>query len=604
MDPFLIPQVIDLAGENPAKTYRQPLASGDSAAHRWEVRVVRAGAAADLTGCSAAVLARREGEDSSPTVRQRADIAGNVASAEFIPEVYALGGRLLAVMVISDASGRVVTSAALRMQGKRYTTDSISDPEGTIPSLDALLARYNDLLSATEAANAATADARAATEETQAALGDAQQAVAQAQAAVEDAQGALITAQTAADTAGAAAGKIDNMTVSATPVSTGTATAELSTVDGHYHLALGLPKGDTGATPQISVQVATGAAGSEAQVSVSGTAENPVIHLTIPRGDTGRIENLTINGKPVESGTITLTAADLGAASAKEVSQLKSDKLDKTATAADSSKLGGVAASDYALKTDTAPDSSKLGGKAPEYYIQPRNLLDNSDFTNLVAQAGIGGYHGAVAYASDRWILDSGTVSYAEGTGLTLNGTIRQKLEFPPTGQTSAFVGTVTGAASISYADGAVTITSSGGVIKWAALYEGSYTAETLPPYVPKGYNAELLACMYYYQELVATSTYSALGWAIGYSSTSLKTLIHLKAPIRKEVNPTITYSGAWEAYQAGFTKLITDFTNDQTGCGIVRLNGVTDGDITVNSFYMVRARKNKGAKICISMDL
>lgn len=47
-------------------------------------------------------------------------------------------------------------------------------------------------------------------------------------------------------------------------------------------------KGDTGATPQISVQVQTGAAGSEAQVVVSGTAEAPIIYLTIPRGDPGR----------------------------------------------------------------------------------------------------------------------------------------------------------------------------------------------------------------------------------------------------------------------------------------------------------------------------
>ena len=29
----------------------------------------------------------------------------------------------------------------------------------------------------------------------------------------------------------------------------------------------------------------------------------------------------------------------------------------------------------------------------------------------------------------------------------------------------------------------------------WIALYEGSYTADTLPPYVPKGYAAELAAC-------------------------------------------------------------------------------------------------------------
>ena len=117
----------------------------------------------------------------------------------------------------------------------------------------------------------------------------------------------------------------------------------------------------------------------------------------------------------------------------------------------------------------------------------PRNLLDNSDFTNLVAQAGIGGNHGTIAYAADRWILDSGTVSYAAGVGLTLNGTIRQKLEFPPTGNATAFIGMASGEASISYEDGAVTITSSGGVLKWAALYAGSYTDETMPEYQPKG---------------------------------------------------------------------------------------------------------------------
>ena len=83
MDPFIIAQTIDLAGENPAKTYRQPLAAGDSAAHRWEVRIVRGGQAADLTGCTAAVMARREGEDSSPTVRQTAQIAGCLQFIQF-----------------------------------------------------------------------------------------------------------------------------------------------------------------------------------------------------------------------------------------------------------------------------------------------------------------------------------------------------------------------------------------------------------------------------------------------------------------------------------------------------------------------------------------
>ena len=130
-----------------------------------------------------------------------------------------------------------------------------------------------------------------------------------------------------------------------------------------------------------------------------------------------------------------------------------------------------------------------------------RNLLDNSDFTNLVAQAGIGRNHGSIAYAADRWILRSGTVSYTAGTGLTLNGTITQKLENAPTTAYS-YVGMASGSASISYASGAVTITSSGGVIKWAALYKGSYTAETLPEYQPKGYAAELLECQRYYYRI------------------------------------------------------------------------------------------------------
>lgn len=35
----------------------------------------------------------------------------------------------------------------------------------------------------------------------------------------------------------------------------------------------------------------------------------------------------------------------------------------------------------------------------------------------------------------------------------------------------------------------------------WAALYEGEYTAETLPEYQPKGYGAELAECKRYYQK-------------------------------------------------------------------------------------------------------
>ena len=170
----------------------------------------------------------------------------------------------------------------------------------------------------------------------------------------------------------------------------------------------------------------------------------------------------------------------------------------------------------------------------------PRNILDNSDFTNLVAQAGIGGNHGSIAYAADRWILDSGTVSYEAGVGLTLNGTIRQKLEIPPTGETSAFVGMASGAASISYADGAVTITSSGGVLKWAALYGGVYSAATMPDYQPKDYGAELAGCQRYYVKI----NQSSVGY--GHISNASKS-IYATFPIPESlrINPTITLSGS-----------------------------------------------------------
>lgn len=48
------------------------------------------------------------------------------------------------------------------------------------------------------------------------------------------------------------------------------------------------PKGETGATPDFSIgNVSTGAAGSSASATITGTADSPVLNLTIPRGNTG-----------------------------------------------------------------------------------------------------------------------------------------------------------------------------------------------------------------------------------------------------------------------------------------------------------------------------
>lgn len=134
----------------------------------------------------------------------------------------------------------------------------------------------------------------------------------------------------------------------------------------------------------------------------------------------------------------------------------------------------------------------------------PFNYAHNSDFTQWIAQAGIGSNHGNQAYAGDRWILDSGTVTgdaNANGNGYSnvkLNGTMRQIVANPPD-VGAAFLETVSGTATISYANGEITITSAGGVIKNVMLLKGVYTEDNKPAYQPKGYGVELAECQRYY---------------------------------------------------------------------------------------------------------
>lgn len=195
-------------------------------------------------------------------------------------------------------------------------------------------------------------------------------------------------------------------------------------------------------------------------------------------------------------------------------------------------ELNGKAASDYLQKTDTATNSTKLGGKAPEYYIQPRNLLDNSDFRNPVNQRGlaIGSLIGS-GYFFDRWVSAGAqfTLAYGEnGMELPSGAVIVQKAFLSNKTYTigvklnggAIYTFTFNGVTAVRFDESpitmVVTVTDADGIIitnmhikpmvdcaiEWAALYEGSYTAETLPPYVPKGYAAELAECQRYYYRL------------------------------------------------------------------------------------------------------
>ena len=151
----------------------------------------------------------------------------------------------------------------------------------------------------------------------------------------------------------------------------------------------------------------------------------------------------------------------------------------------------------------------------------PRNLLDNSDFRNPVNHRGLESYIDD-GYAIDRWYVwiesGSGSVDVHDGyISVTFqnHGSFYQRIEKgilnPSKMYTIAFKTTdgvigITYPAYIGYGDNYDLVTlldmRNGEVqnVEWAALYEGEYTAETIPEYQLKGYGAELAECQRYLQ--------------------------------------------------------------------------------------------------------
>lgn len=152
----------------------------------------------------------------------------------------------------------------------------------------------------------------------------------------------------------------------------------------------------------------------------------------------------------------------------------------------------------------------------------PRNLLDNSNFLQPVNQRGNSKYTGGV-YGIDRWrAVDSTAVVTVGPDGVNVSGgNLYQYIELGTIDKTKTY----TMACTISNGEtevisgaplsgisglkigfgynsdlGTVYVQLTPGyTFAWAALYEGGYTADTLPKYQPKGYGAEMAECMRYF---------------------------------------------------------------------------------------------------------
>ena len=161
------------------------------------------------------------------------------------------------------------------------------------------------------AANTAATNANEKASAANTAAANANAKASAADTAATNANEKASAANTAAGAANAAAGKIDNMTVAANGLNPGSnPTAEISEVSGHKHILFGIPRGNTGATPDIAVgTVTTLQPNQQATVELdqSSTPEAPVFNFGIPKGDTGTLQNAyasTLEMSPTDSRKI------------------------------------------------------------------------------------------------------------------------------------------------------------------------------------------------------------------------------------------------------------------------------------------------------------
>lgn len=232
----------------------------------------------------------------------------------------------------------------------------------------------------------------------------------------------------------------------------------------------------------------------------------------------------------------------------------------------------------------------------------PYNWLDNSDFTNLVMQAGLNGKHGTTTYMADRWIVIEGTPTYTAGTGVSFNGSIVQKLEFAPTGDVTVVAGTSEGIITsndypanikvqLSYGpSNQVTIDSNGqATIQWVALYEGTYSVVTAPTYHPKGYANELVTCQRYYIRYKNYYKYAMTGILTNANTA----VFPFYFPVSMRTQPTCEIISSLSLFKVRVTNVAS----------VTSLSGASSSPLSIEFSAELSSSYTSGDCACLYMD-
>lgn len=193
----------DLGKPMQVKALPGSLFTQDSRGHLVGVEVFDHGAAAALAGTVTGYILRADGV----TVSVSGVLEGNRAYILLPPAAYAAAGQVQILIRLTEdgENGAITVLAACTTVVQRSRTEALADPEHVIPSLEQLLAQVSRMEAATDAAAEAIASADAAAE------------------------------------------RLEGLTVSAETLTPGSpAAAQVGVTEGHYHIALGLPRGETG----------------------------------------------------------------------------------------------------------------------------------------------------------------------------------------------------------------------------------------------------------------------------------------------------------------------------------------------------------------------
>ena len=259
--------------------------------------------------------------------------------------------------------------------------------------------------------------------------------------------------------------------------------------------------------------------------------------------------------------------------------------------------------------------------------LAPHNLLDNSDFRNPVNQRGQSSYSGTggKVYTIDRWhtwsasislSLQSGYISITNSTD-SIYQNISQIIDKHNLTGKAATIAVWDANDNVYCASGVISTNNEiicttptdfwfsavleddntiyfairprgakTAKLKAAALYEGSYTADTIPAYQPKGYAAELAECQMYYRKM----SYPVIPCGNNPAGTQVYGFL----PFRMRIaNPTVacdtlyffkgdtTFSSVSSASAASYgagTRIVFNLSSSVEGnlAGAVAGNGIT----------------------------